>query len=149
MSWGVRLVLGVPDGAYLAQASPAGLEAFETQITSLQDAGFAVQRIPILNDIDVLTEHNVQIMAAEIAQVHREWFAAYEPRYRPRTAKLIHDSGPCKPGKPSVTAYRYQSPPLPTLHASPGAKPHAPSSAAVDPARRERHPAAVRCSAWP
>jgi Asp-tRNA(Asn)/Glu-tRNA(Gln) amidotransferase A subunit family amidase len=84
-------VLGVPDGPYLTQTSQAGLAAFENQIACLKDAGFTVRRIAALNDIDLLTEHNLRIMAGEKAQVHREWFAAYESHYRPRTAKLIRD----------------------------------------------------------
>ncbi|MDQ6601238.1 MAG: amidase, partial [Chloroflexota bacterium] len=49
-------VLGVPDGAYLAQASPEGLAAFARQIVSLQEAGYTVKRVPALDDIAAITE---------------------------------------------------------------------------------------------
>ncbi len=84
-------VLGVPDGPYLAQASPEGLTAFESQLATLQAAGYEVRRVPALSDIAEITNRHQHLVAAELAQVHAEWFARYEPLYRPRTAKLIRE----------------------------------------------------------
>jgi len=89
--------LGVPDGAYLAQTSQAGLEAFESQLAQLEQVGYRIRRIPMLDDIRVITEHNMRIMSAEMADVHREWFAQYESLYRPRTAGLIRDGQQVSP----------------------------------------------------
>ncbi len=83
--------LGVPEGAYLAQASQVGLDAFENQLACLARAGYPVRRVATLNDISAITEHNMRIMSAEMAEVHKEWFAEYESLYRPRTAGLIRD----------------------------------------------------------
>ncbi|MCC7447771.1 MAG: amidase [Anaerolineae bacterium] len=90
-------MLGVPDGAYLAQASPAGLEAFERQLIDLERAGYRIVRIAMLDDIGMITAHNTRIMSAEMADVHREWFAQYESLYRPRTAGLIRDGQQVSP----------------------------------------------------
>ena len=84
-------VLLVPDGPYLQQASPEGLTAFEDQLTRLREAGFTVRRAPMLDDIAELAWLHRQLMAAEMAGVHAEWFAQYEADYRPRTAALIRD----------------------------------------------------------
>lgn len=82
-------VLAVPDGLYLEQASPEGLAAFEQQVERLQQAGYRVLRLSVLNDITEINHRHRELMAYEIAQEHSRWFADYEVRYRPRTAELI------------------------------------------------------------
>ena len=82
-------VLGVPDGPYLAQATPQALTAFEGQLAQLQKAGYTVNRVPALTDIEAINRRHTRLVLAEMAQVHREWFARYEPLYRPRTAAAI------------------------------------------------------------
>jgi len=82
-------VLGVPDGPYLVQASAEGRAAFEQQIKQLENAGYQVQRVGTLHDIDDIANRHRRTVAAEMAQVHTTWFATYESLYRPRTADLI------------------------------------------------------------
>ncbi len=82
-------VLGVPDGPYLAQASPEGLAAFEKQLALLEKAGYTVRHVRAMEDIEAINQRHMRIVFAEMAQVHREWFARYEPLYRPRTAAAI------------------------------------------------------------
>jgi Asp-tRNA(Asn)/Glu-tRNA(Gln) amidotransferase A subunit family amidase len=83
--------LGVPEGAYLQQASPTALQAFEAQITQLERAGYTIKRITVWDTIMDLTLSHRALMAGEMARVHREWFAQYEALYRPRTAGMIRD----------------------------------------------------------
>jgi Asp-tRNA(Asn)/Glu-tRNA(Gln) amidotransferase A subunit family amidase len=82
-------VLGIPDGLYLRQASPEALQAFEAQIARLEDAGYTIRRIPMLEDIAEITQQHRALMAGEMAQIHRDWFAQYESLYRPRTREFI------------------------------------------------------------
>jgi Asp-tRNA(Asn)/Glu-tRNA(Gln) amidotransferase A subunit family amidase len=84
-------VLGVPDGAYLNQATPEALAAFETQLLHLKQAGYTVHHVPAFNDIETINHHHRLINFAEMAQVHAEWFASYETLYRPLTVKAIRD----------------------------------------------------------
>ncbi len=84
-------VLGVPDGPYLAQATPEALAAFEGQLAQLQRAGYTVHRIPALSDIEAINRLHTRLVFAEMAQVHHTWFAHYEPLYRPRTASAIRE----------------------------------------------------------
>jgi Asp-tRNA(Asn)/Glu-tRNA(Gln) amidotransferase A subunit family amidase len=84
-------VLGVPDGAYLNQATPEALAAFETQLLRLKQAGYTVRHVPAFNDIETINHHHRLINFAEMAQVHAEWFASYETLYRPLTVKAIRD----------------------------------------------------------
>jgi Asp-tRNA(Asn)/Glu-tRNA(Gln) amidotransferase A subunit family amidase len=84
-------VLGVPDGPYLAQATPEALAAFERQLAQLQKAGYTVRRKAALTDIEAINRRHTRLVFAEMAQVHREWFARYEPLYRPRTAAAIRE----------------------------------------------------------
>ncbi|MHB8644978.1 MAG: amidase [Thermomicrobiales bacterium] len=82
-------VLGVPEGAYLAQAETEGLAAFEGQIATLQEAGYTVRRISALDDIAAITERHTWMTTAEMAAVHRDWFPAHEAKYRPVTAETF------------------------------------------------------------
>ena len=84
-----RPVLGVVGGPYLEQASEQALAALERQLEQLQEAGFALRRVPILEDIEDINERHLELTAAEFAQVHEAWFDEYEALYRPRTAALI------------------------------------------------------------
>lgn len=82
-------VLGIPDGPYLAQASPAGLAAFEAQVAALRHAGYRVLRIPLFPDIEWINARHRALMFGEMAEVHAAWFAEYEDLYAERTADLI------------------------------------------------------------
>jgi Asp-tRNA(Asn)/Glu-tRNA(Gln) amidotransferase A subunit family amidase len=82
-------VLGIPDGNYLAQASAEGLADFEGQLARLEEAGYIIKRVSVLEDIEAIAHHHVRIMAGEMAENHRDWFAQYESLYRERTTDLI------------------------------------------------------------
>lgn len=82
-------VLGIPVGAYLQQASPEALVAFESHVALLEGAGYRVERVALLDDIQTITEHNRRIMAAEMWDSHVSYFPPYEALYRPRTAAMI------------------------------------------------------------
>lgn len=82
-------VLAVPDGPYLAQASPEALICFEQQLMRLEKAGYTVKRVAVFNDIEAINRNHRHLTSAEMAQVHENWFATYESFYRPRTAQKI------------------------------------------------------------
>ncbi len=82
-------VLGVPDGPYLAQTEPDALAAFEAQLALLAAAGVEIRRVPALADIDQIARRHQNMISAELAQVHKKWFARHHKLYRPRTAELI------------------------------------------------------------
>jgi Asp-tRNA(Asn)/Glu-tRNA(Gln) amidotransferase A subunit family amidase len=82
-------VLGVPVGPYLEQATKEALATFETQLEQLTRAGYSVRHVPAMQDIEAIIERHNLMVAAEMARGHREWFAQYEPLYRPLTAQAI------------------------------------------------------------
>jgi len=84
-------ILGVPDGLYLAQASPEALQAFAAQLSRLAEAGYTIRHIPVLADIEAISQQHMRIVFAEMAQQHATWFAQYEPLYRPRTVTAIRE----------------------------------------------------------
>jgi Asp-tRNA(Asn)/Glu-tRNA(Gln) amidotransferase A subunit family amidase len=84
-------VLGVPEGPYLAQASPEGLAAFERQLALLVKAGYTLRRVTAMEDIEVINRRHSRIVFAEMARVQAAWFAQYESLYRPRTAAAIRE----------------------------------------------------------
>ncbi|MET9019399.1 amidase [Actinopolymorpha sp. NPDC004070] len=84
-------VLGVPDGAYLRQATPAARQAFAAQVETLTAAGYTVRRIGMLDDVDEVNRRNRTINGFEFARVHERWFAAYADLYHPLTAAAVRD----------------------------------------------------------
>ncbi len=84
-------VLGIPEGPYLLQAEEEGLSAFEKQVRQLEGAGYEVRRVPVLEDIETINRIHRQMIAAEFAMEHAEWFARYGDLYRPRTVDLIRE----------------------------------------------------------
>jgi Asp-tRNA(Asn)/Glu-tRNA(Gln) amidotransferase A subunit family amidase len=88
---GILPTLGVPEGPYLEQASAEGLAAFEHQLALLKKAGYTVQHVKTLEEIDAINRQHLRLVFAEMAQVHSEWFSRYESFYRPRTASAIRE----------------------------------------------------------
>lgn len=84
-------VLGIPEGAYLAQASREALMAFEQHVALLEKAGYTLRRVPAMPDIEAINHRHQRLVCAEMARVHRDWFGQYEVLYRPRTAEAIRE----------------------------------------------------------
>lgn len=82
-------VLGVPEGPFLNQATVEGWEAFSQEVSALEAAGFAVKRVPLLDDIEAINARHTQLISGEVAREHAALFAEYGDLYRPRTAALI------------------------------------------------------------
>lgn len=85
-------VLGVPRGKYLdEQVSPEGMKAFKQQLESLRKAGYVIEEVNILDDIEEITYWHRKLVAAEMADEHRDLYARFADLYRPRTAELIKE----------------------------------------------------------
>lgn len=82
-------VLGVPQGAYLEQAEPEALTAFQRQCYQLVEAGFVLKQIPTLAEIEALNNLHRRLVFAEFAQEHAQLYADFAERYRPRTREII------------------------------------------------------------
>ncbi|MEO8394876.1 MAG: amidase [Chloroflexota bacterium] len=94
--------LGIPTGAYFEQTEPEALVVFELMIVQLRQAGYSIQQIPLLDDIKSISDHTFRMMALQMSQVHHEWFAQYEPLYRPRTAEMIRSGQQVTPAELSA-----------------------------------------------
>jgi len=84
-----QIRLGIPRGAYMAQAESAALTAFRQQIRQLEDAGFTIEEIPVLEDILAINDRHGRLIAGEMARVHARWFEAQQNRYRQATRDII------------------------------------------------------------
>lgn len=82
-------VLGIPQGPYLERVSATGLLHFRNVCRRLGEAGFAIKTVPALAEFEEIESVHNALMAAEAAQVHRQWFAAYDHLYHARTAALL------------------------------------------------------------
>lgn len=87
-------VLGVPEGPYLDQMPSEGRAAFEQQIKQLEAAGYVIKRVQAFGDLATIAQRHRRMIAAEIAQVHAEWFKQHEALYRERTAGIIREGQP-------------------------------------------------------
>ncbi|MFC7624218.1 amidase [Microlunatus sp. GCM10028923] len=81
--------LAVPRGAYLAQAEPAALTAFERQLACLREAGYRIRDVDLFADIEQVNERNFMINGYELAGSHEAWFDDHSELYDPRTAAAI------------------------------------------------------------
>lgn len=81
--------LGIPAAAYLEQATPEALSAFEAALERLEKSGFRIVRTPALSEIAAVSQRHRRLIAAEFAQVHGDWFARWGALYRPRSAMFV------------------------------------------------------------
>lgn len=81
--------LGVPEGPFLERASGEGLVHFRQVCHRLADAGYEIVHVPALPDFGEIVERHFRITAAEMARVHRDWFARFGDLYAEKTAELI------------------------------------------------------------
>lgn len=82
-------VLGVADGPYLRQASPAALAAFRRQLQKLEAEGYTVWHVPTLLDIQEINQWHRRLAFGEFAREHAARYAEFGSLYRPRTAEII------------------------------------------------------------
>jgi Asp-tRNA(Asn)/Glu-tRNA(Gln) amidotransferase A subunit family amidase len=52
-------------------------------------AGYQLKRIPAMTDFDAIRDRHHQLMAAEAAEVHADWYSRYRALYHPKTVELI------------------------------------------------------------
>jgi len=83
--------VGAVEGAYLAQASRAAREEFETHVRRLEAAGIDVCRVDVFGDIAAVNERHERLVAAETALSHGELYPEYGDRYAGETAALIEE----------------------------------------------------------
>ena len=96
------LVLGVPEGSYLKHVSNEGLEHFHLTCRKLESAGIKVRIIPMMKDFHGIVECHLDLMAAEMAEVHNAWFLRFRNLYHPKTAELIKKGQKVSVGRAKV-----------------------------------------------
>ena len=82
-------VLGIPSGPYLACAADYALACFRAICDSLLDMGYALRRVPVMDDYQEIRDRHDVILSAEAAQVHENWFEKYESLYSTKFAELV------------------------------------------------------------
>ncbi len=79
----------VPRGPLFDHVEPDALAAFERTMATLRRSGLPVIDIDAMDDFEQLAERHRDLIAAEVAEVHRDWFARYGDRYRPKSRAII------------------------------------------------------------
>jgi Asp-tRNA(Asn)/Glu-tRNA(Gln) amidotransferase A subunit family amidase len=82
--------LGIPRGPYLDLLSPEAREHFFRVTGELEKrSGWGIQEVEVMPDFAAIVDRHRLLVAAECAEVHRDWFARFESLYAPKTAELI------------------------------------------------------------
>lgn len=89
--------LGIPSGPYLDKASDDGLAHFESVQAHLLQSGFDLVSVPVMANFEEIRERHNQIVAADAAMVHEDWYGRYGDRYHPETRQLIQKGTTVKP----------------------------------------------------
>lgn len=84
-------VLGVPRGKYLEQASQEGLKSFSEQLEKLRKAGYTINEVNALDDIETIAAWHRKLISAEIAFEHKDLYTRFADLYRPRTVEIIKE----------------------------------------------------------
>jgi Asp-tRNA(Asn)/Glu-tRNA(Gln) amidotransferase A subunit family amidase len=82
-------VLGLVEGPYLEQATPAGRAGLDAGADALSNAGYEVRRVSMLDDIERINDRHDDLTAAELALAHAERFADHGGRFADTTTDLI------------------------------------------------------------
>lgn len=87
----LRRVLAVVDGSCIAGADAAARRAFQAAVSRLEEAGWRLVCCEPWDQqaLQQLWECNQHLASVEMAVTHREWYADYRDRYRPRTVAQI------------------------------------------------------------
>lgn len=85
---GRKPVLGVPEGPYLERAFEEGLAHFRATCERLSEH-FEVRGVPAMADFEDINTRHRRLVAAEAAEVHKDWFPRFENLYAPQTVDLI------------------------------------------------------------
>lgn len=86
-----RPTIGAVDGPYLEQVSQTGRDHFESHINCLKAAGYNVHRIDPFPNIKEINRRHDQLVAAETALSHAEWYPEYRDQYSETTIDLIEE----------------------------------------------------------
>ncbi|MDR1777500.1 MAG: amidase [Desulfovibrio sp.] len=84
--------LGIPRGPYLDQAltqTVGKLEQCLEELAGGKAVSVEVTDIPCLENIAQINKIHEELIAAELAREHKQWFRRYQPLYRPQTASCI------------------------------------------------------------
>ncbi|MCP4191538.1 MAG: amidase [Planctomycetaceae bacterium] len=83
------VVIGIPEGPYLEQASNPELQRFSDLVARLQGHHLTIRSCPALQNIEQMRQEHLQLVNGELARVHHDWYARYSHDYAAKTAELI------------------------------------------------------------
>lgn len=84
------LTIGIPEDNYLAQAADDILTNFENFLKYIQSK-VIIKRVKLFDNIDEINKTHRIMIAAEIANVHKNWYKQYKNLYRKKTTEIIEE----------------------------------------------------------
>lgn len=82
-------VLGIPAGPYLTHTNMEMAVHFKNTCVQLEDGGYRLKQVPVMNDFDDIYQRHNLIVAVEAAQTHQGWYQEFGPKYHLKTTQLI------------------------------------------------------------
>lgn len=86
---GGKPILAIPEGPYLAEASPLAREHLLAVADLLRSSGFQIRLLPALENFEAIRRNHDRIVAAEAARVHAAWFDEFVDVYDAKLLALI------------------------------------------------------------
>lgn len=85
-------LLAIPEGQFMQYLSPEAREVFARQCDSLKGRGYSTIKVEVPWDEhpEDIFQRMIDLLHAEMARYHSQWFEKYATLYGPDTTKAIH-----------------------------------------------------------
>lgn len=84
-------VIGVPSDLFIGQADELVRNHFKEMISLLKQKGAEIIYTDALENIEAINTMHKRMVAADFAQVHKNWYRDYKHLYRPHSALLVEE----------------------------------------------------------
>lgn len=82
--------LAVPQGPYLKEVDPEALAVFDAFCRRLvRRDGIVLKKLPLFDNWPDIARRHESLVAAELAEIHKDWLPDFNSLYRPRTRDFI------------------------------------------------------------
>jgi Asp-tRNA(Asn)/Glu-tRNA(Gln) amidotransferase A subunit family amidase len=103
---GRRPRIAVATGAFVEQASKDALRVFNDDVANLRELEYDVGELVCFEDIEDINKQHRELIAAEMAETHSDWFDSYRHLYREATVSLIEEGRAIPPARVAAAKER-------------------------------------------
>jgi Asp-tRNA(Asn)/Glu-tRNA(Gln) amidotransferase A subunit family amidase len=103
---GRRPRIAIAAGTYIGQAGGETLQTFQDDVAALRALDYEIIELVCLEDIDEINALHHDLIAAEMAETHDQWFDTYRHYYREATINLIEEGRGIAPARIALAKER-------------------------------------------